>query len=221
MATGWNQNGVILSIDMLVENDYCQVVFPLVCGVHGSSASNYSRMCYNAVQAFKGHLTEFLDLLSEKAFVIGIGAEAMINGRVPYRENYTGDTSHQGTRGAAGDVEPSSIGVVLDYYADPGDIPPGTRTVVAHNTVPGIAEGDTGGNIISDTLIGLWQAFVDDLITNGWDYTDAGPSGDTLKWERAMSTIRGAIAQAIRVAVVCYVKRIVGSVKGRLAPPRR
>lgn len=223
MSTAPIQHGAILTIDMLCETDYCQVVIPMVCGVSGGSPSNSERMCYNLVQAFKGQLTDFLAQLSEKAYVTGIGAEAMLNGYVPYRENYVQTTTYQGTRGGATDVEPSAIGVVVDFYYSASDVSVGDRTAVSHNTIPGIPEGDTGGNVIVDALKDLWQAFWDALVETGWAYDDSGDGGDNLIWKRANKapSDRTDGAQAVRVAVRAVVKRIVGSVRRRLAPPRR
>jgi len=223
MSTHPIVHGCILSIDMLVENDYCQLVIPMIAGVAGGTPSNYDRLSYNCVQAFKAKLTDFLAQLSEKAYVIGIGAEAMINGRIPYRENYTGDTTHQGSRGGAVDVEPSSVGVVVDFYCATGDVATGTRTAVAHNTIPGIPEDDTGGNILTDALVGLWPDFWDDLVTTGWGDDDTAAGGDDLVWKRAMRAPedRTNLALSVRLVIKAVVKRIVGSVRRRLAPPKR
>jgi len=229
MATNYNEYGMVLTIDYLVDNyAYAQSVIPIAHG--GGAAINKRREAYNAVWALQDNvLGQLRACLPPRTSIIGIGAEPMTNGRIPYRQNFPVDT-YPGTRTGAiatSDPEPSSVGVVVDFFFDPADLPPVTppavpaRTVVAHNTFPGIWEEDTGGNVITDALYDLFDTFATKLYDGSLTYDDTPDGGDLLVWKRVNKILRGAVHQVVREVATHAVKKIVGSVERRLRPPKR
>jgi hypothetical protein len=229
MSTNYNEYGMVLTVDYMVDNyAYAQSVIPVCHG--GGAAINKRREAYNCLAAFNGTpLNRLRACLPQRTSIIGIGCEPMTNGRIPYRENYAVDVN-QGTRSGAAptaDPEPSSVGVVVDFFFDPADLPPITppavpaRTVVAHNTFPGIWEEDTGGNVITDALYDLFNDFALSLYDGTMTFDDTGDGGDLLVWKRVNKILRGAVNQVVREVATHAVKKIVGSVERRLRPPKR
>lgn len=223
----YNDHGVILTVDIVSEGSFGQIVIPIATA-QDSEPAHKERMCFNAVKAFQASAqTALAACLSERCAIIGIQAEGMVNGNIPYRENYAAADYVLGIRGVGEDVEPSSVGVVIDWYFDPADFDPPTdvpysgKTHVAHNTIFGITEIDTGGNVITDTLKDLVETFADELLNGNVTYNDTSGGGDNLVWYRVNRAVRGAAHKTLYRAFQRVVKSIVGTVKNRLAPPRR
>lgn len=211
----------ILSVDIQSEGSFGQLVFPMWQSL--GSTANPNRQCYNLVQAFKaGALANLQACIVELASITGVGATGIVAGtQIPYRENYALDTYPGSRLDPDEDPEPSSVGVIIDWYPDANDVDDGTRIPVAHNSIFGIAESDTGGNVIVDALRILIDAFAVSFLDGTIFYNDAGGGGDSLTWKRLMSRAKSSGDWAVREAISFIVKTIVGTQSRRLRPPRR
>jgi len=220
MSTTVNDAGVILSVDIQSEGSFGQIVIPLAN--QAGEAINKERFCRNAVFAFVNDARDkLLDCMSVNASIIGVGATGMVNGMVPYRENYAVD-AFPGTNEPGEDVEPSSISVIALYYPNMEDYGPiGTfRLRSGRNYIFGVPETETGGNVITSGMKALVEEFAEAFIT-GIVYDDTGEGGENITWNRVVNAVRGAAGQTIYFASSFVVKSIVGSVSRRLRPPKR
>lgn len=160
-----------------------------------------------AVEEFETNVLGVLvDCLSEDAEVVGISAECMDNGGIPYRKNYVLGT-HPGTRAAG--VVPQQVAALVVYYPDPSDVSPGTATNTGGNFVPGIAEGDVNAEIVAGALKTVLELFAAELVTG----FVAGPGTIT----RAIFAARNG-ARLLRQAVNYVVRDYVGTIRRRLLP---
>lgn len=215
-----NTDGVALQVELMVEEAYCSIVLPLAA--EEGTILHEERMCYNAVQSFvAGCQTEFLACLSTHTRLLGYRAEAMVNGNIPFSQQYPLGAGPIGTFVGDDDPEPSSIGAIIDWYFDPDDVAAGSRTVVSHNTIPGIDQAGTDGNYLTSTLITALRTFAGVIFSADFGYDDTANGGDVLRWRRVNKILRGAVDQSVRAAIAYTVKALVGSVEKRLYPPRR
>lgn len=211
MATGLAADVAIVSVGIQVNDDQCEIVFPMIAT---GSAPDTLDFCASAVRAFADTgLDDLKACLSEEVSIIGIQALGGIDGKIPFRENFTiGDKL--GTR--TGHPEPASVGAGIAFYFDPTDVSPGNKTAVSHNTIPGISEDDNDDKQLKDALIAAIETFLNHMIAG---YTDPGGTGTI--WKRVNKAVRDAAAEGIRIAVTAFVRKIVRSVRRRLYPEFR
>jgi hypothetical protein len=215
-----NTEGVALTVELMVEEAYCAIVIPMAAAE--GSVANFVRMSENLVNAFVATLqAPLLDCLSSHSRLLGVRAEPMVNGNVPFSIQHPLGTGAVGTFVGDDDPEPSTIGGVIDFYFDPSDVAGHPRTVVSHNTIPGIDQAATDGNYLKSAVISALRVFGEALIDGTATYDDTGSGGDNLTWRRVNKILRGAANQSVRAAVAVVVKDLVGSVAKRLYPPRR
>lgn len=215
-----NTEGVALTVELMVEEAYCAIVLPMAA-LEGT-VSHPNKMCENCVFAWTDAVeTDFLSCLSSHSRILGYRAEAMVNGNIPFSVQYPLGTGPVGTYTGDDDPEPASIGAVIDFYFDASDVAPGSRTVVSHNTVPGIDQAATDGNYLVSGAVTALRAFAAHLIDETMTHDSSGSGGDNLTWRRVNKILRGAANQSVRAAISYVVKQLVGSVENRLYPPRR
>lgn len=206
MATTIADYGSVLSVQFLVAGQRAECVIPLADDSQVVVATNKNR---DVCEAFVAQgLPLLLDCLAQDAQVIGVSAEGMVDGDIPFRLNFPLG-SYEGT--IAHDCVPQSIASLIAFYADPADVAPGNRTRVAKTMIPGVPETSIAGEIIDGALktaVGLFM----DLLLNGMGGGSAGGI-----WRRVMAEVRG-IGATIRLAIQGIVRDYIASVKRRLLP---
>lgn len=207
MATVATDQGVVVSIQLLIAGQRAEVVCPMAW--FEDDGPGLAEMAQQAVQGFEDEvIPPLLDLLSTDAQVVGLSAECMDNGGIPYRRNYSLGT-HVGER--TGGCVSQQVAALAVYYPDPADLSPGTPTNTGGNFLPGISEEDVAAEILSDTLKGFVEAFALVLV-NGFL---AGSSGAILS--RSIFAARNG-ARLLRKAVNAIARDYVGTIRRRLLP---
>lgn len=205
MVVGTDQ-GVIVSVQLLISGQRAEMVFPMAW--FSDDGPGLANMAQEAVDAFEIEvIPPLLNCISAGAQVVGLSAEPMNNGGIPYRRNYAFGT-HEGNRGP--DVAPQQVAVLAAYYPDPADVSPGAPTNSGGQFVPGIAEDDLAAEVIDATLKAAVEIFVAGLV-EGF----ATSSGGVLS--RSIYAARNG-ARDLRKAIIYTVRDYVGTVRRRLLP---
>lgn len=169
--------GVILTIGIRSHGDRCAMVLPMVAD---TASADDKQLCEDACESADANLmASIVACLSESAYVSFIEAQGMMDGLVPHRIDY-GPADNPGT-GTAG-AEPSQIGGLLIFYADPEDINEGNRIRVGKTTVPGIPDDDVVNGVVDSGLAGYLDSLAQ-VLSEG--YTNSGSGGG--KWYRVCS----------------------------------
>lgn len=173
--------GVVVTLGIITAGDRCALVIPMA--TPATDLEN-DTLCASAADAVISGLMLYLtNCLVTSAYVRYINAEAMMNGKVPYRGTF-GSTEYPGAR--TGVALPSNVAALgLFYSYKEQDDPPTQRTRVGKMFLPGISATDVEGDLVKSTLKGeiatLLQAMVD-----GFDDSQT----PTHKWYRALAVPR-------------------------------
>lgn len=142
-----NTNGVILTVGIVCNNDRSEIVLP----VASPSATDRATNCQDAVDSFvNSPINALANCISSDAYIGFVQGEGMVDGNVPYREDYL-PTDHPGTGGIA--PAPSQVAALIVFYADPADLTVGARVRIGKSFIPGIAKGDIIGDKISGGVV--------------------------------------------------------------------
>lgn len=203
-------SGCVLTVGIRVNGDRTAIVLPVATDDDSLLPKN---LCEDAVAAFAANaLATLLDCLSVDAWVSFIQAEGMDTGFTPSRLDY-GSTDKPGTGGVT--CETSQVAALIVFYAEFDDLPPNARMRVGKNFIPGVADGDVGGDAISAGLLGHLDDFAD-KIANGY----AGVATPSKKWYRVIAAppvLAGNVQDLDRVGVY-QVRGYTGTQRRRLIP---
>lgn len=205
MATTTSDACVILSVQMLIAGQRAEIVIPFG---DSANAATLATICKDVVDGFETvGIPALIDCLSNDSQVVGLSAEAMIDGGIPFRRNYALGTN-VGT--IAHPCVPQQVAALTAYYPNPDDLTVGNRVRVGKNFIPGVPETNVAGEIIDAALQAALQAFADLLV--------AGINGlGAAFYQRVINTDRTPGA-TIYFALLGYVRDYVGTIKRRLLP---
>jgi hypothetical protein len=135
-------------------------------------------MCQQAFLDFKSTIVPLIaDCISSDAQITAISVEGMINGKVPYANQF--NTPVDGTRGAG--CVPNQVAALLSWYQDTEDTGPGVRESVAKNSIPGVCKTDVTIDTVETSLFTAMATLALDL-QDGWTNTVTGDK----KWYRVL-----------------------------------
>lgn len=204
-----NQSGVILTIGILAQGNRCALVMPVGTD---SNLMTPVILCGAAVLAFKANvLPDLLDCMGSEAEVTYIQGEGMIDGQVPFRQDYPPAT-YTGTRG--GGSLPASCGLLLSMYEDPVDVVAGHKIRVAHNTIPGQSPDDWTDGSPDLTIISNGDTIINTFVA-GWNFD---PSSGSDKWYRFLAATDRVVGTHIDRIATGQARGYVGTQRRRLVP---
>lgn len=174
-------SGVVVTIGIMAAGDRTAIVIPLATPTEEIDNKD---LCFKACDAVESSLYGYLlDCICTQAYIRYIQAEAMMNGKVPFRKGY-GTTEYPGTR--TGVVMPSNVaGLALFYSYKEEDDPPTKRTRVAKTFLPGLSATDVDGDVMVSALRGKITLFANALIDG---IADSGSPSNI--WHRALAVPR-------------------------------
>lgn len=173
-----NSKGVILTIGLRVNGERCAIVLPM--GTE-STLLDATNLCKDVVTSSLSHVGPLLlACITTDAYMSFQQGEGMIDGMVPYREDYD-PTDWPGTRTPP--ALPTNTGPILYFYEDPVDNPTHLRIRVGKNTIPGWSAADTVGDKVNSIAAADLDALA--TILHGGFASTLDPSG---KWYRYLAT---------------------------------
>ena len=194
--------GVILTIGGLVGGDRVATVEPYITD---STALDDSLLCADLITSWASAArASYLAMLSASYSLMYISAEAMTNGEIPARADFT-IGAYPGT--IIGVPLPANVTGLLRYYRDPDDaaLLPSGRMTVGKTFVPAVPVANVALDIIDGTLQGVYLSYALAAL-NGW--SSSGDSGK--KWFRCVakgprSPFNSPVPRAIAVEADFYV----------------
>lgn len=201
--------GVILTVGIRTSGDRCAIVIPIVTD---NVALDAKTLCQNAADSADSELIAILQpCLSEDAYISFVQTVGMVDGKIPARIDY-GPTEFPGTGAAT--CETSQVAGLIGFYADPADLPAGSRMRFSKNFIPGIPDPDITGDTISSGLQTYLEALAEGLAEG---FTAA--TAPTKKWYRVMATPSDHAAPHDCMRVGVYLARFYsGTQRRRLVP---
>lgn len=168
--------GQILTVEVICNGDRSAIVIPISTDDPGLNAVSLSG---DAVVAFENHLVPVLQaVMTSDASIIGVSAEGMTPGGIPYRRSYIPAT-YPGL--VAPPCMPSNVCGLITFYADPTDLSAGQRMREGKAFITGIPTADVSGDEIENPTYSRLQTFGAALVS-GWA-TQAGGG----HWYRVIS----------------------------------
>lgn len=204
-----NDLGVILTVGLFCNGEAMQIVQPFATD---SSALTPENVCSDAVASFAlAAIDDLMDCLSSGCYCAFVGAEGMVNGTIPYRQNFA-SSDHPGTRDAG--TLPTNVSALGIYYALPDDLPTGAKMKVAKTFLGGLAQSDVIENTVVSAVVGALQTFLT-LCLAGY----ASSNDTSANWYRVNSTPKTRVpGQAITRNQVALPRNGVYTQRRRLVP---
>ncbi len=200
-----SDDGAILTVGMLCNNDRYEIVMPM-----GNSAPvSRETDLLGLINIFEGvGMPLLLGCMCSAAQVIFQQAESMVHGKyIPYRKDYALGTN-PGTLDA--DPLPTANAACGLYYIDPTQTLTTGRLRVAKQFIAGIANTQALGDIIEASLGSAVQAFIDQMAN--------GMTGDDgTHWWRVGKAVRET-AQALPLIVVTEIRNYIVTQRRRMVP---
>lgn len=203
---GTCDDGVILTVGVFSGVDRMAIVIPVYN--EDGSLDNLT-MCEKAILDFiSSQLTLLTSCLAQNSYVTHINSEAMTNGKIPYRTDFS-PTDHPGT--VTSDALPSHTTGLVIFYQDPTDVTPPNRIHVGKNFMPAVPSGEVTNDGISVGLFNDYAAFASPFL-DGY-----GSSGQ--KWYRAVRAPKNRAASTpVERIGVTTARGYVCTQKRRLVP---
>lgn len=204
-------NGVLVTIGMMVGKDRAAIVFPIATG---TADLGKTELCRHAGLAVKDGLCSMLKAcMGSDCSLEHISVEAMLDGYIPSRI----DLAALGTNGGTGTPPsmPAQVAGLLVFYADPADLPPGGRMRVGKTFVPGIPQDLVAGDkLLSDELTALTT------LANAMGAGFTGVTYPEETWYRVLAAPRprGAVGQSLKRTIASDGRAYVVTQKRRLTP---
>lgn len=202
------ENCAIVTVHMIGGGQRAEIVVPF--GNPDEDLSYLVDPCEEIVESFitGGPLDALQQCISEDAQIVGVSCELMTNGGAPYRRNFALGT-YPGARAAG--LAPQQVAALVAYYPANTDVPEDTRTPVARNFIPFLAESDLTAEILIEDLRDQLEAFNNAVLS----FTVNFPV--PRQFTRCMKILRdvGATIVAVQIA---RVRDYVGTIRRRLLP---
>lgn len=210
-----NDSGVILNVGIFSCGQPSAIVLPLVCEPDPASPNN---LCLDAVASYLvSCIAQTQALLSTESYITHISAEGMVDGKVPFRQDF-GPTDFPGTFGSG--TIPNQVAALAVFYEEAADYvpnptpPPISRIRVAKNFIPGIAPSAVVQDSLTagmKTAMNVWIS----LVQNGF------PSSDFVSaiWYRVLATPKPRLAgTTVKRSGQCEARGYVATQRRRLTP---
>lgn len=156
-----SEKGVLVTVGIVSGSNRAALVIPLATTAEVATGNDICQLAVEAVEE-STFMTHLLACLSEDSYVAFIQAHGQDNAKIPYRTDFSADTL-PGT-GAAG-VMPTSVGILITFYAEPGDLAENDRLRHSRMIIPGIPSafmtagmlstaGQAAGLLVAQDLVG-------------------------------------------------------------------
>lgn len=200
-------NGVILTVGVQSGYDRVACVIPLCADDSIPPVSG----CQSALEGWGASIRDsFLACMSSLAFLRFVQAEGMIDGMIPYREDYA-PTDFPGTRGAT--IMPSQVTGLCVFYEDPADAVVGARMRVGKNFIPGLCADDIAQDFLVPDLVTAIAGFAT-AMQAGF----AGSIGSHTFYRVLAGDVRSPAGTPIKRVITAQARGYVCTQKRRLIP---
>jgi hypothetical protein len=204
-----SDTGVILTIGFVSPNDRSAIVIP-IC--RDSASDPVWQLTEDAVLSFHGTwLTSLLGLIANDCYCSFMAAEAMDDGYVPYREDYS-SSAHPGTSDTG--CMPGQVSSLMIFYADPNDIVTPGRERVGKNFIPCVPTSQVDGDNLVDGYITLGKSVAEDIQAG----LDSIAGGDAKWWRILAAPKPRSPAQDVKRTIISGMRGYVCTQRRRLIP---
>lgn len=205
-----NNFGVMLTIGMLLNGERVACVEPY--GLP-DTAADPTLISADLVQSWEALCqTAFQGCLSADCQLTFLNAEPMIDGSIPYRDDFATGTNPGAL--AAGALPANNCGLIV-YYEDPADIPAGkSRISVGKTFMPAIPDSLCIAQNLQPTITAAYAVYAA-LVQEG--FTSTLYSG--FKWQRMLTSPKPRTpGTAIRRTIKYEVRGAIYTQRRRLLP---